>query len=323
MGNRAEVSEGEQPPAGIDDAIDGYLSYLELVKGRSANTVRAYGRDLRAACEGLDRVDQFTLDRARDVLDWAIESGSSRASVARLVSSLRGFGGWLSHTGALPVNPVSGLQAPAAQRHLPRVLHSEQADLVLELARGRVDSADPLTVRDWAMLELLYATGIRVSELCGADLGDLEDRGLRVTGKGNKPRVVPFGPTAQRALDAWIDVRHHLIPAGHAGKATSTRAAAPLPTALFLGRRGGRIDQRRVREIVHAASVEAGVPGVSPHGLRHSAATAVLEGGADLRVVQELLGHSSMNTTQIYTHVGSERLRAVYRQAHPRSGYEH
>ncbi|HIW91655.1 MAG TPA: tyrosine recombinase XerC [Candidatus Corynebacterium avicola] len=318
------------PSTEVDSAIDGYLSYLELVKGRSQNTVRAYGRDLRSACEGLTSVNEFTLERGRDVLDWAIEAGASRASVARLVSSMRGFGGWLSHTGQLPVNPVSGLQAPKPSKNLPRVLHSEQAEAVLELARSRAADArgegaeadaDPATealaVRDWAMLELLYATGIRVSELCGADLQDLGERELRVTGKGDKTRVVPFGPTAQRALDAWIDVRHHLRAPAGAGKSSPGESGR---TALFVGRRGGRIDQRRVRELVHAASRDAGVPGISPHGLRHSAATAVLEGGADLRVVQELLGHSSMQTTQIYTHVGADRLRAVYKMAHPRSG---
>jgi integrase/recombinase XerC len=312
------------PGTQLSAAIDDYLSYLELVKGRSANTVRAYRRDLQSACEGLTTVDEFTLERCRDVLDWAIESGSSRSSVARLVSSMRSFGTWLSHTGRVEVNPVSGLQAPSPKRHLPRVLQSEQADTVLEMVRQRATSGesgtapDPLTVRDWAMLEMLYATGLRVSELCGADLDDLGDRELRVTGKGNKPRVVPFGPTAQKALDAWIDVRHLVA----VQKGSGETSAGTRSRALFLGRRGGRIDQRRVREIVHAASRDAGVPGISPHGLRHSAATAVLEGGADLRVVQELLGHSSMQTTQIYTHVGSERLRAVYRQAHPRSGYQ-
>ncbi|MGO1464312.1 MAG: site-specific integrase, partial [Candidatus Corynebacterium faecigallinarum] len=125
----------------VESAIDGYLSYLELVKGRSANTVRAYGRDLRSACEGLTKVNEFTLERGRDVLDWAIESGASRSSVARLVSSMRGFGGWLSHTGQVPVNPVSGLQAPKASKNLPRVLHSEQAEAVLELARRRAAAA--------------------------------------------------------------------------------------------------------------------------------------------------------------------------------------
>lgn len=301
----------------IDRAIAGYLEYLELVKGRSVNTVRAYGRDLRNATEGLTAVDQFTLDRARDVLDWALEHGASRATVARLVSSMRGFGTWLSHTGRTPTNPVSALQAPAPQRRLPRVLNNDQVSAILELAQHQAEEHgrdNPLHIRDWAMLELLYASSIRVAELCNADLTDLSDRDLRVTGKGDKTRVVPFGTSARRALDTWIDNRHTL--------AARRPGGTPTPPALFLGSRGGRIDQRRVREVVHAAATAAGAPGISPHGLRHSSATAVLEGGADLRVVQELLGHSSMQTTQIYTHVGSERLREVYRQAHPRSGYE-
>jgi integrase/recombinase XerC len=299
-------------------AIDDYLEYLALVKGRAANTVTAYGRDLRAACEGLDRIDQFTLDRGRDVLDWALEAGASRASVARLVSSMRGFGSWLSHTGKLPHNPVSALQAPTPHQHLPRVLDNDQAATLLDHARHRAESTDgtahAVAVRDWAILELLYASGIRVSELCGADIADLGDRDLRVTGKGNKTRVVPFGASARDALDAWLAVRHTL--------AARRSASHPATSALFLGSRGGRIDQRRVRDVVHAAADAAGTPGISPHGLRHSSATAVLEGGADLRVVQELLGHASMQTTQIYTHVGSERLRQVYRQAHPRSGFQ-
>ncbi|WP_420099908.1 tyrosine recombinase XerC [Corynebacterium sp.] len=319
----------QHPGKSVGTAIDDYLEYLALVKGRSANTIAAYGRDLRSACEGLDSVDQFTLERGRDVLDWALEAGASRASVARLVSSMRGFGGWLSHTGLLGVNPVSALQAPAPQRHLPSVLSTDQASALLNHARhkaeagtgGGGDGNDPtglqhaVAVRDWAILELLYASGIRVSELCGADLDDLGDRDLRVTGKGNRTRVVPFGASAHDALTAWLGLRH-LVAAPQPGG----RPSGHTVPALFLGTRGGRIDQRRVREIVQDAAQAAGTPGVTPHGLRHSSATAVLEGGADLRVVQELLGHSSMQTTQIYTHVGSERLRRVYRQAHPRSG---
>lgn len=298
-------------------AIADYLDYLELVKGRSANTVRAYSRDLHAACEGITETGEFTLDRARDVLDWALEAGASRATVARLVSSMRGFGAWLSHTDRADTNPVSSLQAPSPQRRLPRVLDTDQVHTVLDTAKDRADTHgadDPLCIRDWAMLELLYASGIRVAELCRADLADLSDRSLRVTGKGDKTRVVPFGTSARRALDRWTGVRDQV--------AARRRTGAPAVPALFLGSKGGRIDQRRVRDVVHAAAAAAGVPGISPHGLRHSSATALLEGGADLRVVQELLGHSSMQTTQIYTHVGSERLREVYRQAHPRSGYD-
>lgn len=299
----------------LEHALSGYEDHLRLVLGRSENTIRAYMGDLRAACEGLQSLDQFTLDRARDVLGWAVDNGASRASLARLASSMKGFGGYLVHRGLLPANPVSALKAPKAQRTLPRVLREDQAQEVLDTARemAQQEKHNPVATRNWAMLELLYATGIRVSELTGADLADvdLDRRFLRVTGKGNKTRVVPFGPTVLSALNAWIDVRHQLFPRNDAKE---------IPTALFLGVRGGRIDQRQVRRLVRAATGVADGPTLSPHGLRHSAATAVLEGGADLRVVQELLGHSSMATTQIYTHVGTERLQAVFKQAHPRSG---
>lgn len=315
----------------MSQAVDGYLEYLELVKGRSANTVRAYGADLRAAFEGVDRLTGFTLDHCRNVLDWAVENGDAKTTLARIASSLRGFGAWLVHSGMLAVNPTAGLQTPKTARTLPRVLRRDQADDMLDLLRDRAYGEDaesgestgpePRSVRDWAMLELLYATGIRVSELAGADVGDIGgggdpgSRSLRVLGKGGKTRVVPFGPTVENALREWLAVRSSMLP-----RHTGTKPAQSSQPALFLGIRGGRIDVRQVREVVHRATAGAGVPEIAPHGLRHSAATAVLDGGADLRVVQELLGHSSMNTTQIYTHVGAERLRAVYRRAHPRSG---
>jgi integrase/recombinase XerC len=307
-------------------AIDGYLEYLDLVKGRAANTVRAYGADLRAAFEGVGTLDGFTLDHCRDVLDWAVENGDAKATLARIASSLRGFGAWLVHTGALQVNPAAGLQTPKTSRTLPRVLREDQVGGVLEQARAHAHRSPtegdtgptPKDIRDWVMLEVLYATGIRVSELAGADVDDLGGNGdpgarsLRVVGKGDKTRVVPFGPTVENALREWLAVRPGMLPT-----TGGIRAAQP---ALFLGARGGRIDVRQVRTVVHRATGGAGVPEIAPHGLRHSAATAVLDGGADLRVVQQLLGHTSMNTTQIYTHVGTERLRAVYKQAHPRSG---
>lgn len=310
-------------------AIDGYLEYLDLVKGRSANTVRAYGADLRAAFEGVRTLDGFTLDHCRDVLDWAVENGDAKATLARIASSLRGFGSWLVHTGVLQVNPAAGLQTPKTSRTLPRVLREDQVGGVLEQARAHAHrepsegdpGPTPKDIRDWVMLEVLYATGIRVSELVGADVedlggnGDPGSRSLRVVGKGDKTRVVPFGPTVEAALREWLAVRAGMLPASGL-----TRAAQPAQPALFLGARGGRIDVRQVRTVVHRATGGAGVPEIAPHGLRHSAATAVLDGGADLRVVQQLLGHTSMNTTQIYTHVGTERLRAVYKRAHPRSG---
>lgn len=316
--HRAMVSAGSQ----LGRALSDYEDYLRLVLGRSENTIRAYMQDLHGALEGLERIDQVTLERGRDVLGWSVDRGASRASIARLVSSLKGFGTFLAHKQLVAANPVSALKAPKPQRTLPRVLRDDQAREVLDQAQGRAaarkDEAlkgDPIAVRDWAILEVLYATGIRVGELVGANLEDLDlqRRFLRVTGKGNKTRVVPFGSSASGALSAWLEQRGQVLASASAGGGASAESA------LFLGVRGKRIDPRQVRTLVRRATGSAEGPTLSPHGLRHSAATAVLEGGADLRSVQELLGHSSLATTQIYTHVGTERLQAVFRQAHPRS----
>lgn len=306
----------------LGEALRSYENHLRHVVGRSENTIRAYMQDLNAALEGLDRIDQFTLDRARDVLGWAVDREASRSSLARLVSSMKGFGGYLVHRGLVSANPVSALKAPKPQRTLPRVLREDQATSVLDAVKNRAkeNPEDPLATRNWAMMELLYATGIRVSELTGADVDDvdMQRRYLRVTGKGNKTRVVPFGPTVEKALGEWLDRRRELLTT--LATKNSGKKPGASQSALFLGARGGRIDQRQVRSLVREVTGAADGPTLSPHGLRHSAATAVLEGGADLRVVQELLGHSSMATTQIYTHVRTERLQAVFKQAHPRSG---
>lgn len=308
------------PNSPLGRAIQDYEEHLRLVLGRSDNTIRAYHQDLSTALEGKTQVSELTLEHARDVLGWAVENEASRASIARMVSSLKGFGGFLAHRELVEANPVSSLKAPKPQRHLPRVLREDQAKELLDAARDRARSEaneakspnnprqKALAIRDWAILETLYATGIRVGELVSADVTDvdLNNRYLRVTGKGNKTRVVPFGSQVIQALSAWMDARPELLTTGG--------------SALFLGSRGGRIDQRQVRSLVQRVTTDASGPTLSPHGFRHSTATAVLEGGADLRSVQELLGHSSMATTQIYTHVGTERLQAVFRQAHPRSG---
>lgn len=287
-------------------ALDDYEQHLRHVVGRSENTIRAYRRDLDSALEGLERIEEFDLDRARDVLGWAVDNGASRASLSRLASSMRGFGAFLAHRGFVQANPVAALKAPKPQRTLPRVLRADQASDLLNGLQPEDDASTPSTIRDWAMVELLYATGIRVSELTGCDVDDVDfsNRLLRVTGKGNKTRVVPFGATVVTALEKWLKVR------GDMAKGTP---------ALFVGVRGKRIDPRQVRTVVNRVTQAGPGPRLSPHGLRHSAATAILEGGADLRVVQELLGHSNMSTTQIYTHVGTERLKAVFNQAHPRA----
>ncbi len=235
--------------------------------------------------------------------------GAARSTIARRAAAARAFFRWAARTGRVPTDPSLRLTAPRRATPLPDVLRADQAADMLEVAGHRAASGDPVSVRDRAMLELLYASGLRVGELAAADIDDLDlpDRLIRVRGKGDKERVVPFGAPAAAALRDWLTARPALATAG----------SGP---ALFLGRRGRRVDARQVRDVVNRMTGEVGdAPELSPHGLRHSAATHLLDGGADLRVVQELLGHASLATTQIYTHVSGERLRAAYRQAHPRA----
>jgi integrase/recombinase XerC len=229
--------------------------------------------------------------------------------LARRAAAARTFFKWAEHTGRMPVDPSLRLVAPRRTRSLPAVLKQAEAGELLDLAALRADDDDPIHRRDRAILELLYASGIRVGELVALDVDDVDDtqRTVRVMGKGGKERVVPFGLPAARAIDEWLRVRGQL-------------AQARSGPALFLGRRGGRVDARQVRTLVHELlSHLPDAPDLGPHGLRHSAATHLLEGGADLRMVQELLGHASLATTQIYTHVSVDRLRKSYQQAHPRA----
>lgn len=295
------------------EALNAYVEHLTFVMGRSENTVKAYRRDLEAALENLESLEDFDLHYARDVLGYASEQGASRATITRLVSSMRGFGKFLVHKGMVEANPVVALQAPKPERPLPRVLRSAQATELLDELRQRAeDEGAPIEFhRDRAMLEVLFSTGIRVGELVGVDIDDIDvgTRLVRVTGKGDKIRVIPFGTPAAEAVTRWLNLR------------TEWLAARDATPALFIGKRGRRIDQRQVRSVIRELTgLSHNGPTLSPHGLRHSAATAILEGGADLRTVQEILGHASMSTTQIYTHVGTERLKAVFQQAHPRSG---
>ena len=238
-------------------------------------------------------------------------TGRARSTVARKSSAARTFTRWLARTGRADSDVGARLARPKAHRTLPHVLgHGEVAELLASAADRASSDADPLAVRDLAILELLYATGIRVGELCGLDVDDVDGhrRTVRVFGKGSKERTVPYGGPAQQALDRWLD---------HARPALVTADSGP---ALFLGKRGRRIDQRAVRTLVHEQlrAVED-APDLGPHGLRHTAATHLLEGGADLRSVQELLGHATLATTQIYTHVSVDRLKRAYDKAHPRA----
>ena len=238
------------------------------------------------------------------------EAGCSRATVARRVASARTFTAWAYRRGLLPSDPGIRLASPRPHRRLPGVLRMDEATELMRVSEAGTATGHPVALRDHALIELLYATGVRISELCGLDIDDVDfdRRVVRVLGKGRKQRMVPFGLPSERALRLWLRQ-------GRPEVATADSGAA-----LFLGARGKRVDPRTVRRVVHDAV--AAVPGaadIGPHGLRHSAATHMLDGGADLRSVQELLGHATLATTQLYTHVTVERLKAIHDQTHPRA----
>lgn len=279
------------------EAIYDFAEHQRLVLGRSEATIKGYTSDLLDLAKTIDSFSSFNLPRLRNWLAAAVAEGKARSTLARRTASVKAFSTWAVKQGYLRTDEAAKLSSPKVPKHLPKVLDPKEASAAMDNAK----SADELhLVRDTAMLELLYATGMRVSELTGIDLHDIDSsrQTIRVLGKGNKERIVPFGDAANTALNAWLARREEL---------------AKDPDALFVGTRGKRIDQRQVRRVVEAAGE------VSPHALRHSTATHLLEGGADLRVVQELLGHSSLQTTQVYTHVTSERLKKVFNQAHPRA----
>ncbi|WP_025736256.1 tyrosine recombinase XerC [Mycobacterium genavense] len=294
--------------------LDEFDEYLDLQCGRSAHTRRAYLGDLRSLFAFLDEraaaLDGLNLPLLRSWLSSAAVAGAARTTLARRTSAVKAFTAWAVRRGLLTVDPAARLQVPKAHRTLPAVLRQDQARDAMAAAKSGAEQGDPLALRDRLIVEMLYATGIRVSELCGLDIDDVDTghRVVRVLGKGNKQRTAPFGLPAADALRAWL---------ADGRPALATAASGP---ALLLGARGRRLDVRQARTVVHQtiAAVD-GAPDMGPHGLRHSAATHLLEGGADLRVVQELLGHSSLATTQLYTHVAVSRLRAVHDQAHPRA----
>lgn len=290
----------------LQAAVDDFADYAELVLGRSPNTIKGYVADLRSLDGYAATFDQFTLDTLRLWLADALTAGKSRSTLARRTAAARAFSAWAYRQGYIDTDAAARLKAPKINRALPTVVKGERASELVE-ADTDDDGRRAEDVRDRAMLELLYATGMRVGELTGLDIGDVDlTRGLaHVTGKGNKQRVVPFGDKAAAAVAEWLEL-------GRDQLAGDTRA-------VFVGSRGKRIDQRQVRRVVERAGQRAGVEHVSPHTLRHTAATHMLEGGADLRVVQEMLGHTSLQTTQIYTHVSAQRLKRVYDQAHPRA----
>lgn len=294
--------------------LSDFRTHLASERGLSAHTCRAYGSDVAALASFLGGACDVRTPAETGLADlraWlaTLSRTGSRATVARRAAAVRTYFGWAARTGRVSTDPALRLVAPRRHATLPAVLRADEATALIDAAGAAADDGDPLAARDCACLELLYATGIRVSELVGCDVDDvdLDRQVVRVLGKGGKERVVPFGAPAARAVTGWLAVRPALSTSdsGH---------------ALFLGRRGRRADARQIRAAVHRLlSQVPNAPDLGPHGLRHSAATHLLDGGADLRVVQELLGHASLTTTQLYTHVSPERLRRSYEQAHPRA----
>ncbi|WP_139146449.1 tyrosine recombinase XerC [Arthrobacter sp. SW1] len=310
-----ESGKNEQLPRALAEALDGFRRYLDGERARSAHTVRAYLGDLQslfafAAGHGVETPAQLELGTFRRWLGTQSESGRSRATLARHAAAVRSFTSWALREELIAADPAVRLQAPKREQSLPGVLQRHQLDRIFNGLAEAAEEGAPLPLRDRALVELLYATGIRVGELAGLDIDDLDAdrRTLRVLGKGNKERTVPYGLPAALAVDDWLR------------RGRPRLATADSGPALFLGARGKRIDQRQVRSVVKALMEGLGdTSATGPHALRHSAATHLLDGGADLRAVQEILGHSSLATTQIYTHVSVDRLRASYRQAHPRA----
>jgi len=290
--------------------------YLEAERNLSVHTIRAYMGDLDSFFEHLEKLDlsEFSKLELAHIRSWLANQqvkGGARTTLSRRAVSIRLVTKWATKKGYLAKDVGATLATPKGARTLPDVLNIADAGLAMDALAVRVAEEDgPLSKRDCAMVEVLYASGARVSELCGLDLQDIdyERNTIRVIGKGNKERTIPLGNPAMRALDVWLK------------EGRPTLAGDNSDRAVFLGARGKRIDQRTVRTVVYQA-LEAleGAVKLGPHALRHSAATHLLEGGADLRTVQEILGHASLATTQIYTHVSTERLQKAFKQAHPRA----
>ncbi|GAA1433668.1 tyrosine recombinase XerC [Microlunatus lacustris] len=333
-GDAARPAEEPLPPA-LAALVEDYARHLRLQRELSPHTVRAYVGDVSGLLRHLQRLgvpalDVVTIRALRSWLAHEQTRGQARSTLQRRSAAVRVFFTWAHTTGRVATNPAAALRSPRKERPLPPHLAQAEAVAMLDAAQPRPDltgevrhpgtheqpqetgpAPDPaVALRDLALLEVLYATGVRVSELCGLDLPDVDtDRRLvRVVGKGDKERSVPVGVPALRAVERYL---------AEGRPALATPASGP---AVFLGERGGRVDPRVVRRVVHAALGRVdGAPDLGPHGLRHAMATHLLEGGADLRSVQEMLGHASLATTQIYTHVTDERLREAFARAHPRA----
>ncbi|MCM6762566.1 tyrosine recombinase XerC [Rathayibacter sp. ZW T2_19] len=297
----------------LTGAVDDFLRYVLDERSLSPATAKGYRGDLatltaHAATKGVTALADVDLELLRDWLWHQTQTGVARATLARRTAAVRSFSSWAQRTERIPTDVAARLRTPKAGRPLPHVLTQAQTEQVIDVVAARGTTDDPVALRDLAIIELLYASGIRVSELLAIDVGDLDLSRLTVlvTGKGAKQRVVPFGVPAKEALVAYLE------------KARPLLAKPESRNALLLGRRGARLTPRTVYAVV-TRLLEHGSGPSGPHTLRHSAATHLLDGGADLRTVQEMLGHASLGTTQIYTHVSTERIRDAYRLAHPRA----
>lgn len=308
------ISEIPSLSEGFAVLLADYERHLTAERDLSKHSVRAYIGDIGDLLDHLTRLGHDDLNGLdiSGLRSWLAKQqslGKARSTMSRRTAAARVFTAWAQRTGRISSDPGALLASPKPHKTLPGVLGQADTRAVLDAAAVAADDGSAIALRDLAILELLYATGIRVGELCALDVDDLDPsrRVVRVFGKGRKERSVPYGVPAAAALDGWL---------GQGRPAVLQPGGGP---ALFLGARGGRIDQRIVRRLVHARIGAVDAPDLSPHGLRHTVATHLLEGGADLRSVQELLGHASLATTQIYTHVSGERLRRAYEQAHPRA----
>lgn len=302
----------EPLPPGLADALAAFVAHLRDERGLSAHTVRAYTGDVASLLDHARRLggaDPGEID-VRTLRSWLARlrsQGAARTTLARRAAAARAFTAWATARGRMATDPGALLGTTRGEHRLPAVLRADEAAAVLTAAG---EDRSPVGLRDRLVVELLYATAARVSELCGLDVDDVDlgRRTVRVFGKGAKERTVPIGLPAARAVEDWLRRGRPGMAGPHSGP------------ALLLGARGGRLDPRTARRIVHERlAAVPGTPDLGPHGLRHTAATHLVEGGADLRSVQELLGHATLATTQIYTHVSIERLRATYDRAHPRA----
>ena len=301
-----------------ESLIDAWGVYLRANLAVSEHTLRAYVSDLRSFTTYC-QVDELSTENIRSVVTlrairaWLaslVQQGKSRSTISRRTASIRSFTAWAYRRGYLDSDPGLLVTSARGDQKLPQVqTPSDTAELLSYAATRTREENSPAAIRDWAILETIYATGIRVSEVCSLDTTSIDQQGmtLRVIGKGNKERVVPFTRACLSALQAWLSHGRPSLAIPEAG------------CALFVGDKGRRIDPRVIRSMIHRMCAQAGVRDLAPHALRHTAATHILAGGADLRAVQEMLGHSSLQTTQRYTHVDAQRLSAIYKQAHPRA----